>query len=143
MNVRKIFLRALACIMAVCMLAMSGVGFTVGVVNENNKAIVFNYEGAEVVVSGFNDKQTAQLIANATINGETATFPNHGFATISPSSLCFFHQMVTAGTSFLITHRVWETAPRCREQTYRIHQCIRCSHLTLTQISDSRIRCCA
>ncbi|MDR2572486.1 MAG: hypothetical protein LBD23_19620 [Oscillospiraceae bacterium] len=131
MKVRKMFLKPLATLMAVCMLAqLSSVSFAV-----ENDAFT------EIVVEGV-DGQKTQLIAD-TITGKNSTST---FQAISPASiLCIFSHSMAQTTARETNHRFWATAPRCRQTTYRVDYCTRssCNHMILTQISQSRISCCS
>jgi len=128
MKIKKVFARSLAGIMAACMFVLSGGG------------VVSAVGDVEYSVCNSVGSQQAQLIID-TINGNSSET-----ATISPSSiLCIFGHSIAEGRAIETQHRVWATAPRCRQITYRVNYCTRssCNYVTYTVISDSRIPCCA
>ena len=129
---RKMLLRSFSGLIATCMFTLSGIGFIGGAVGD--KADV------EIVVYGVDDIQKNQQIANA-LNGESS-----GFMGISPASIfCIFGHSMAQATASETTHRHWETAPRCRETTYRVLYCTRasCNHIaSVTQIGVRAIPCC-
>ena len=130
MKVRKRFLKSLAIFMAVSMLV--SLGSISGATTDEPEI--------EIIIPDEVDCEKMQLIIN-TIKGNSS-----GTIGISPASLlCIFGHSTTTTTVFAVTHRHWATAPRCREQIYRITYCTRsgCNYSVGTITSDGRIPCCA
>lgn len=48
-----------------------------------------------------------------------------------------------SNTVLKIKHKVYDTAPRCFEQTVNIQTCTRCDYHTTTVIDSRKIYCCA
>jgi hypothetical protein len=129
MKTKRIVLRALTSLMAVCLTVLSVGAVSVG---EN---FIFEYDQKEIVVSGNIDEQKAQMIA-FTLNGEISITPY--------SILCIFGHSISQGTATETTHRQYATAPRCLRKTYRVDYCTRssCNHAVYTLTAQSAIFCC-
>ena len=125
MKVRKM-LKPLAMLMAACILVLS-----VGGVTAANKS------DREIIVYGNINAQKAQIIADV-IGGEDIAVIN--------SPLCAIGHSLGQSLVRKINHRVYASAPRCLEITYRVTHCIRptCSHIaSYVEIGRGRIHCCS
>jgi hypothetical protein len=124
---RKAFLKPVAVFMIACMFVLMCGGFTT-----KEKDEVFT----EIVIVGVDCCEKEQQIT-ATLNGEIL---------ISPANiLCIFGHSLSEGRAITTDHRFWVASPRCRQTVHRVVYCTRsgCNHMVLTQLSQSRIPCCA
>jgi len=125
----KAFLKSLAVFMVVCILVLTGGGFTV-------REVAINDGFTEIIVYDEIDCDKAQQII-ATLNGDVL---------ISPASvLCIFGHSMSQTTVIEINHRFWATSPRCRKTTHKVDFCTRnnCNYMVTTQLSQFRIQCCS
>ncbi len=56
--------------------------------------------------------------------------------------LCLFGHNLTTERIEYITHRYYESAPRCLRETYDVSTCSRCDYTSSTFVSSVRIGCC-
>jgi hypothetical protein len=122
---KKIFLRALAGIMACWMLFL-----TVGAVEINN-------ESEKVFIFDGNVPKEKALLIEAAISGEEIIQPRN--------IICIFgHSLaLTGGTEIIHRHRT--AAPRCLRNSYDIYYCTRlgCNYITYTTVGSVYIFCCS
>ena len=123
---KKRFLKPFAVFMAILMLA--SLATMSGAANNNTKP--------NIIIGDDVPADKVDLII-ATINGEVLISP-HSILCLIPG-----HNLATT-TVRAVTCKVWATAPRCREVTYRITYCTRtgCNYAVSTIIGEFRIHCC-
>jgi hypothetical protein len=132
---KRAFLKVVASFMALTMFVLVGGGFTFSDVNGTLEKDTCCYE-TDIVLEGIDCEETEQLII-ALLNGEEFVSPR--------SIFCIFGHSISTGTAIVTDHRFWAEAPRCRETRFRVEHCTRssCNWMTMTQTTQSRIRCCA
>ena len=129
MAVKKRILRPVAIFMAVCMSVSLA-----GMASAENERRVSDHK-TEIIFEGDVCPEKTELLT-AVINGEEVENPR--------SLLCIFGHNTTTTTVWVVTHNVYTTTPKCRQQTYRIIYCTRsgCNYNTGSIIGDARIPCC-
>ena len=129
MPVRKRILKPLAIFMVVCM-SFSLAGMTSA---ESERKV--SDRKTEIIFEDELCREKAEILT-AVINGEEVENPRN--------LLCLFGHSTTTTTVWAVTHNVYTTSPKCREQTYRIIYCTRsgCNYNTGSIIGDIRVPCC-
>ena len=129
MTVRKRFLKSLTIFMTVCMLV--SLGGLASAASERRESDC----KTDIIFEDDVCREKAELLT-AVINGEDVENPRN--------LLCLFGHNTTTTTVWVVTHNVWTTTPKCRQQMYRIIYCTRsgCNYNTGSIISDGRIPCC-
>ncbi len=62
---------------------------------------------------------------------------------VEPCGLaCLFGHKYETETVVTVTHRVYDTAPRCLEETFNIKKCTRCDKTVTERIGFESIFCC-
>ena len=92
-----------------------------------NKTVVFNSD------TMFNELERVQIAQSLADN------------TTAPSTcgiLCLFGHDYETETVFTVTHCVYDTQPRCKEEQFEIKQCTRCDYTESELISSAYIFCC-
>ena len=121
----------------ICCIAFS-LSFSANVISESE--IYYQEEDLTVI---FEENSTLsseqkQFIADKIVSGESIIDDG-----ISIYSLCWLtgHDIVSESVS-VVEHKLSETDPRCKKNTYIVDTCSKCDYLEYTLFSSSWILCC-
>ncbi len=111
----------------------------------NAESNSFHHEIGDITIifdsaSSFTEEEQTQL-AQLITNHATGSTNNE---VVSYNLMCtlFGHKYGSAELAYTTTHKVKDTAPRCKEECYSITQCTRCDHTELEIVNSSYINCC-
>ena len=98
---------------------------------EEDITVVFNENSAL-------SSEQKQFISDKIVSGESIIDDG-----VSTYALCWLtgHDIVSESVS-VVEHKVSDTDPRCRRDTYIVETCTNCDYLEYSLVSSSRILCC-
>lgn len=121
----------------ICCIAFS-LSFSANVISESE----IYYQEEDLTVF-FEDNsalsaEQKQFIADKIVSGESII--DDGSTTYS---LCWLtgHDIITEAV-FAVEHKVSETNPRCKKDTYSVESCTKCDHMEYELVSTMMILCC-
>ena len=131
MKITKMVLSIICCI---------GLSFSFSANTIVESEIYYQEEDITVIfdVGSVLSAEQKQFIADKIVTGEDIVADG-----VSTYALCWLtgHDIVNEVVS-VIEHKVSETNPRCKKDTYDVASCTKCDHLEYTLISSTMTLCC-
>lgn len=121
----------------ICCIAFS-LSFSANAISETE----FYYQDEDVTVTFDVESSLSadqkQFIADKIVAGDPLVYDG-----ISTYSLCWLtgHDIITEAV-FAVEHKVSETNPRCKKDTYSVESCTKCDHMEYELVSTMMILCC-
>lgn len=109
-------------------------------ISVSSESTVYTYQFEDITVlfeetTNYTEQQR-EKIAYELVYG------NQGVSTCAAQCVLFGHDYSESECVTTITHRVYDTAPRCFKEVFLISKCSRCEHYNTERIDYGYIDCC-
>lgn len=126
-------------IFAITLLFIMLLSFSINIFATQNNQLVFEYENMSVVF----ESDTTFSVTEREYIADMLVYGESDVTLVQPRSWCWLtgHDSKTEYVT-IITHKKYDTVPRCLEEVYEVTTCSKCDLYDMVLISGMRIACC-